>query len=122
MELWIVCFHFSVQPRHFVTSSPMSTKLARFANVNSTNLASSGREELLKQLAKLRAEIEPLQYAQAIGQRLDRLRDLHRMAAEAAFWNSKLPGFTQLLRKITDAAKHAYEQLVVADFEARLDA
>ncbi|MDO8706319.1 MAG: AAA family ATPase [Sulfuricaulis sp.] len=44
------------------------------------------------------------------------------MAAEAAFWDSMLPAFTPLLKKITDAAKKAHEELVVTDFEKRLNA
>ncbi|TSA39943.1 chromosome segregation protein SMC [bacterium] len=84
--------------------------------------AAEGREELLKQLANLRAEIEPLEYAQSIAERLATLTEVRRMANEAAFWDSKLPSFIPLLKKITESAKEAHEELVVADFETRLDA
>ena len=84
--------------------------------------AAKGRDELVKQLAKLRAEIEPLEYAQAIADRLASLKEAQRMVVELQFWSAKLPAFTQVLRRITDKAKDAHEELVVADFEARLDA
>lgn len=84
--------------------------------------ANKGREELVKQLAKLRAEIEPLEYAQSIHDGLGKLKEAKRMADEAASWDAKLPAFTPLLRKITDTAKRAHEELVVADFEKRLNA
>lgn len=84
--------------------------------------AITGREELAKQLANLRTEIEPLKYAQAIAERLEGLRDAQRMAREDTFWGARLPAFTQLLRKLTEKAKDAHEELVVADFETRLNA
>ena len=84
--------------------------------------AAKGTEEPAKQLAKLRAEIEPLEYVQAIVDRLEKLRVAQRRAAEAAFWTVKLPAFTQLLKRITEKVKEAHEELVVEDFEARLGA
>ncbi len=84
--------------------------------------AKKGRDELVKQLTKLRAEIEPLEYAQAIAGQLEVLKAAQRLVDEAQFWDAKLPEFTQVLKRITERAKDAYEKLVVADFEARLDA
>jgi recombinational DNA repair ATPase RecF len=84
--------------------------------------ADRGREELIKQLTKLRAEAEPMEYAQAIKERLEKLKETKGMATQATFWNEMLPAFTPLLRKITDKAKEAHEELVVVDFEARLNA
>lgn len=84
--------------------------------------AAKGTEEPAKQLAKLRLEIEPLEYAQAIVDRLEKLKDAQRMAANAAFWTAKLPAFTQLLKRITEKVKEAHEELVVEDFEKRLGA
>lgn len=83
--------------------------------------AAKGRDELVKQLAKLRTEIEPLEYAQAIADGLEKLREAQRMVDNAQFWNAKLPAFTQVLKRITGTAKDAHEDLVVTDFEARLD-
>jgi DNA repair exonuclease SbcCD ATPase subunit len=84
--------------------------------------AAKGREELVKQLAKLRGEIEPLEYAQAIADRLAKLKEAQQMVVESQDWNNKLPAFTQVLKKITEKAKDAHEDLVVADFETRLNA
>ncbi|HYG22536.1 MAG TPA: AAA family ATPase [Verrucomicrobiae bacterium] len=84
--------------------------------------AAKGREELVKQLAKLRIELEPLEYAQAIADAMEKLRETQRMVNSAQFWKEKLPAFTQVLKRITETAKDAHEDLVVTDFEARLDA
>ena len=83
--------------------------------------AAKGRDELVKQLAKLRAEIEPLEYAQAIAGRMEALKAAQRMVDESQFWSAKLPAFTQVLKRITEKSKDAHEELVIADFEARLD-
>lgn len=84
--------------------------------------AAMGRDELLKQLAKLRAELEPLEYAQTIAEGLDKLQEAQWMVANERFWSTKLPAFIQVLKRITETAKDAHEDLVVTDFEARLDA
>jgi recombinational DNA repair ATPase RecF len=84
--------------------------------------AAKGREELIKQLAKLRGEIEPLEYAQAIAAQLNKLRGTQWRVDRSKFWSTKLPAFTQMLTKITKKAKDAHEELVVVDFEARLNA
>lgn len=84
--------------------------------------AAKGRDELVQQLAKLRTELEPLEYAQAIADGLEKLREAQRMATNAQFWNTKLPAFTQVFKRITETAKDAHEDLVVTDFEVRLDA
>lgn len=84
--------------------------------------AAKGRNELVKELTKLRAEIEPLEYAQAIADRLAKLKEAQQMVGESQFWTAKLPAFTQVLKRITEKAKDAHEELVVLDFEARLDA
>lgn len=79
--------------------------------------ATKGRDELLKQLAILHSEIEPLEYAQLIHIRLDDLKTTVLIAERSAFWETNLPTFTSLLKKITDMAKKAHEDLVVSDFE-----
>lgn len=84
--------------------------------------AAKGREELVKELSKLRAEIEPLEYAQAIADKREDLKGAQRKISNAAFWNTNLPAFTQVLKRITQKAKDAHEELVVIDFEARLNA
>jgi DNA repair exonuclease SbcCD ATPase subunit len=89
---------------------------------NAIEVASKGREELIKQLAKLRGEIEPLEYAQAIAEQLKKLRGAQWRVDRSKFWGTKLPAFTQVLTRITNKAKDAHEELVVVDFEARLNA
>lgn len=84
--------------------------------------AAKGRGELVKQLEKLRGEIEPLEYAHAINLKIAELKEAQRLVESAAFWNEKLPAFTQVLKRITQTAKDAHEELVVIDFEARLNA
>lgn len=84
--------------------------------------AAKGRDELIKQLAKLHGEIEPLEYAQAIAAQLNKLRGAQWRVDRSKFWSTKLPAFTQMLTKITKKAKDAHEELVVVDFEARLNA
>ena len=89
---------------------------------NAVETAAKGAGELAERLATLRAEIEPLEYAQAVVDWLAKLREAERLADEARFWSVKFPAFTQLLKRITEKAKEAYEELVVADFETRLEA
>lgn len=89
---------------------------------NAIDAAAKGREELIKQLAKLRSEIEPMEYAQAIAAQLNNLRGAQWRVERSKFWSTKLPEFTQILTKITKKAKDAHEELVVVDFEARLNA
>lgn len=89
---------------------------------NAIETAAKGRDELIKQLSKLRGEIEPLEYAQAIAAQLNKLRGAQWRVERSKFWSSKLPAFIQVLTKITKKAKDAHEELVVVDFEARLNA
>jgi AAA domain len=83
--------------------------------------ATSGRDELLAQLNKLHADIEPLEYAKTILDKLEHVKEAQRLAKGVAFWDAALPTFPPLLKKITDTAKKAHEELVVADFEIRLN-
>jgi recombinational DNA repair ATPase RecF len=83
--------------------------------------AAIGREQQLRDLEVVRKEVEAMDYVHAISQRLELLREAQSLAAEIAFWDVKLQSFPSVLRKITDAAKGAHEQLVLSDFEARLE-
>jgi recombinational DNA repair ATPase RecF len=84
--------------------------------------AGTGEKELRKQLLTVQSEIENLEYQELISESLQKLRDIETLHTEENYWQSKLPTFTPLLKKITDASKEANEELVVADFETRLDA
>jgi hypothetical protein len=84
--------------------------------------AATGEDELKKQLLSVQSEIESLDYQKSISQCLQKLRDIEALHSEENYWQSKLPPFTPLLKKITDASKEANEELVVSDFETRLDA
>ena len=84
--------------------------------------ASRGREDVGRQIAELRSSIEPLLYSRAVADQLAQLRKAHVLVKEAEFWRDHLPAMTPLLKKITDRAKEANEELVVKDFSARLNA
>jgi len=84
--------------------------------------AANGRLELMKRLAFMHTEVEPYEYRQAVSDRLGMLKEAQLLVEESKYWGSKLPAFAQLLKKITERAKEAHEELVVADFEFRLDA
>jgi recombinational DNA repair ATPase RecF/ElaB/YqjD/DUF883 family membrane-anchored ribosome-binding protein len=88
---------------------------------NAIDTAMKGREELLKQLTKLRGEIEPLEYSQTIAAQLNKFHEAQWRVERSKFWSVKLPSFTQILTKITNKAKDAHEELVVIDFEGRLN-
>lgn len=79
------------------------------------------KDDFQRQVAVLKAEIEPLAYASTILAHVDMLRSLRTEIDEYDFWNTSMPVFVQALKKITDKAKLAYEELVVADFETRLN-
>jgi len=92
------------------------------AKKDAIDTAIKGREEVVKRLTKLHGEIEPMEYAYAISERLEKLFELQQMINDSKIWKARLPTFTQVLKKITDKAKNAHEDLVVIDFESRLDA
>jgi recombinational DNA repair ATPase RecF len=91
------------------------------AKQNAIDAAATGRDELVKKLSQLRDELEPLEYAHSLVEHLKSLRDAQGLAVTAQFWKDRLPAFTQILRRITESAKIAHEELVVGDFEARLE-
>lgn len=88
---------------------------------NAIDTAIKGGGELIKQRTKLHGEIESLEYSQAIASQLNKLREAQRRVDASKFWSTKLPAFTQTLTKITNKAKDAHEELVVVDFEGRLN-
>lgn len=91
------------------------------SKMRAIDIATKGRSELVNELEKLQSEIEPLKYSQGVANSLDKLRKAQEKINIENLWNSKLPTFPPLLKKITDKAKKAYEGLVVTNFENRLN-
>jgi energy-coupling factor transporter ATP-binding protein EcfA2 len=83
--------------------------------------ADKGRSELQDQLVLSKREIEPLRYAACLRQNLPDLTSTQELGIEAAYWEAKLKAFPSLLKRITESLKTAHEELVVGDFETRLD-
>jgi recombinational DNA repair ATPase RecF len=81
-----------------------------------TNLASAKEE-----LEKLKNEVADLEYFQATIENVAMLEKVQAEHEEAQLWQSVQGEFTGILRKITDKAKASYEELVVSDFETRLN-
>jgi recombinational DNA repair ATPase RecF len=91
------------------------------AKKNALDIASSGRQNLVQQLAEVREQTAPLEYARTIADHLMDLMKAHALAEEAQSWRTRLPAMTPILKKITDRAKEANEELVVKDFDSRLN-
>jgi hypothetical protein len=84
--------------------------------------AGRDREELLKQLSEISIECRGLLYAKQISENADLVKEAYRMIVEASFWDTALPEFTTIRRKVTATAKRAHRELVVDDFKNRLNA
>ena len=84
--------------------------------------STKGRGEVLQQLETLRLQIEPLAYYEFLFKRLDKLQNIQQKIEMAISLSAAISTFKPLLTKITNTAKTAYEELVVYDFEARLNA
>jgi len=116
-----------VEPSALIALDDIATLIATGkqmldAKTKAIEAAGSGRNELLTKLADLKKEIEPLAYAEAIQKSSPHIKDTRRLAKRSAFFATELPKFQTFLKRITDASKRAHEDLVVADFEARLNA
>lgn len=83
--------------------------------------AGKGQEDLLKQLDEISADCQALLYAKEISNNIDLVKEAHCRTRIAAFWNTTIPNFSPVLRKITFAAKKAHKELVVEDFKTRLN-
>ena len=84
--------------------------------------AGENREKFVEQLNIISAECERLLYAREIANNIDLVKEAYSWTTMAAFWNTNLPNFTPVLRKITTTAKTAHKELVVKDFKTRLNA
>lgn len=80
-----------------------------------------GRDAILHSLKTLQDEIMPLAYLDYLTKKIDKLQNAQQVSTEAKDIENALSGFTPLLTKITNASKTAYENLVVCDFEERLN-
>jgi DNA repair exonuclease SbcCD ATPase subunit len=64
--------------------------------------ATTSKQELLKQLKAVQAEIDPLAYGKLIKDNLGDLKAVREIVGEVRFWDEMLPQFTTVLKKITD--------------------
>uniref|UniRef100_Q3AP60 Protein CR006 P-loop domain-containing protein n=1 Tax=Chlorobium chlorochromatii (strain CaD3) TaxID=340177 RepID=Q3AP60_CHLCH len=101
-----------------------SIKLSIKTEEKETLIDKSGkdREELLKQLTQISNECKKLLYAKCIADNMDLVKNAHGKMLNATFWDTNLPNFSPVLRKITSTAKKAHKELVVEDFKNRLNA
>tara|TARA_R100000027_G_scaffold67679_2_gene67691 strand:+ start:563 stop:3097 length:2535 start_codon:yes stop_codon:yes gene_type:complete len=81
----------------------------------------SGRAESEKELKRLKAEAQPLQILEICSFNIALLSGLLKSAKIDQAWGRVIGDFPALLRKITAKSKFAHEELIVADFETRLD-
>lgn len=84
--------------------------------------ATKDRNALVEELRLLRVEVLRLEYAKLISSKLPVLKELKNKADWKVFYDQVIPSLTPLTRKLTEAAKGAYKELVIADFNTRLEA
>ncbi len=128
-DVIVACCGVELSPSKQALERYDSLKLLRAKNgllfeqkASAIEAAAKGRDELAKRLTLLRSEIESLEYEHLISENLESLRLAQHIGMQGKFWNTLLPTFTPLLKRITDASKAAHEDLVVSDFETRLNA
>lgn len=83
--------------------------------------AGQSQVELLKQLTEITAVCQALLYSKKVSENIELLNEAHERTRVKTFWNTSLPCFTSVLRKVTSTAKKAHKELVVEDFRARLN-
>lgn len=81
----------------------------------------TGREETEKALKRLREEAEPLEILEICSTNLEKIKTLLKRANADHAWSQKIGEFPSLLRRVTAKSKTAHEDLIVSDFEMRLD-
>ncbi len=81
--------------------------------------AGKSRVELIKLLTDITTECQGLLYSKAISKNIELLKDAYGRMRDSAFWDSSLPNFTPVLRKVTSTAKKAHKELVVENFRTR---
>ncbi len=80
-----------------------------------------GRDKVIKDLEALEKEAEPLQILERCANNRELLDALLKTGQIEQFWSKQLPQFSALLKKITQKSKCSHEELIVSDFETRLD-
>lgn len=93
---------------------------ARKATTIST--AATNQSTLQEEISAATITLESLTYLSTIKHHLSELKIVEQRQQELDFLTTITARFPSLFRKITETAKTAYSELVVADFEARLDA
>jgi DNA repair exonuclease SbcCD ATPase subunit len=83
--------------------------------------ARKDRDELLRQLSEVSTDCQALLYRKEIAENINLIKEAYRRSQNADYWDSNLPTFATVLRKITSTAKKAHKELVVEDFKARLN-
>lgn len=82
----------------------------------------AGRAESEKELKRLWEKAKPLQIVEICASNLKLICNVHKRAKIDYTWGEKIAGFPALLRKVTAKSKLAHEELIVTDFETKLDA
>lgn len=80
-----------------------------------------GRDTVLRDKESLEEEVNPLEILALCDANRDLLQEFVKACKIEFFWAKQLPQFTSILRKITQKSKFAHEELIVTDFESRLD-
>jgi hypothetical protein len=111
----------SIAALHVVETLEQKIRLMADGKRFAIEAATIGRATLLTQLVALQNEVEDLEYTNMVAAELEKFKAIQRMMKSADFWDETLGAFPALLRKITVKAKEAYVDLVVSDFEARLN-
>jgi ABC-type Mn2+/Zn2+ transport system ATPase subunit len=92
------------------------------AKENAIISATADRTTLLASLSHLQQEVGQLNYASAVATNLAKFKAVQQKMKIADFWDGTFAGFPPVLKRITTKAKVAYVDLVVSDFETRLNA
>ena len=85
------------------------------------NASVDGRDAMLKKLDSIEKQVQPLIYQAALHKNADILRTAQQLYDKTKKFTSVLSQFSTLMTKITNMSKKAYEDLVVSDFETRLN-
>lgn len=91
------------------------------AKFETLNTLASGRDETEKALKRLRDEAGPLEILEICSANLEKVKTLQKRANADHVWSEKIGEFPSLLRRVTTKSKAAHEDLIVSDFEKRLD-